>query len=629
MGHETPRHPRLNAQGALTLVSILCALAWSTFLILPHLRGEATLLDRIEAPLTDLRFLLAGPRTAPEDVVLVAIDDESVRAAGGYPVSRAYLARLLRRLAEAKPKAVAVDILFLDPGNEADDSELAAALKAMPSAIGLAAIFGRNGQEATASFGPFANLPVAGTVQQPIERLRTASQAGTVNVATDHGGTPRHIPLLIATEGAALPALALQTAMLAAGKADLSRDYIVLGGTSVPVDLGAHLAIRYLGPQGSVRTLSAKAVIEGAIPTSEISDRVVVLGVTALGSGDTLSTPFDPVLPGAELLATGVGQLLHGDPLMRTTAIRRLDAGIAVLTPVLVLLLLAFRRVAVGLALAALLLTLLLAATCLAFTHDLWLSLSLPLAAVAVPLGPYLGARLWLDRRRQGQLEVSRNALLRFHPPALAAKLEADPDFLERPVEQRAAILFVDLSGFTGLSERLGPVRTRALLKEMHELVEDIATTRGGSVTSFMGDGAMVVFGLPEAVADDADRAADAALVLARSLQSWIAEQASASGDRPAGLRIGVHAGRLVMSRLGGRRNQQITATGDTVNVASRLLEIAKAERASVVLTQPLLDAMVSQLASIADFERKSVPVRGRAEPLAICILRAVPQSAQ
>lgn len=619
--------PLLRAHGVLTLLAILAALAWSTFLVVPHLRGEATVLDRIEAPLTDLRFLLAGPKAAPEDVVLIVIDDETVRAAGGYPLPRAYLARLLRSLGEAKPRAVAVDILFLDPGEVTVDAELAEALKALPSAIGMAAVFDRSSREAAAAFGPFTDLPVANSVQKPTTRLGEVARLGTVNVAKDHGGTPRHIPLLVATEGALLPALALQAAMLATGKPDLFRDRIAFGRISVPVDLGAHLAIRFYGPQHTIRTISGKSVLEGATSLSELTNRVIVIGATALGSGDTVSTPFDSVLPGAELLATGISHLLHGDPLIRTVAVRRLDAGITLIAPILMLLLIASRRLAVGIHLSAMLVVLLVVVSCLAFSRDIWLNLSLPLAGIAVPLVPYFGARLWLDRRRHVQLETERNALLRFHPPALAARLETDPSFLEKPVEQRAAILFVDLSGFTGLSERLGPGRTQALLKEMHELVEEVATARGGSVTSFMGDGAMIVFGLPDAMPDDADRAAEAALVLARELAQWMATRADVFGGKPAGLRIGAHAGPLVMSRLGGLRNQQITATGDTVNVASRLLEIAKAEDASVILTEDLLAAAMARPAGSGGFARKQVSVRGRVNMLDIHLLRRDPRS--
>src|SRR3712207_3964988 len=106
---------RLSAKGALTTGAAAVALAWSALLAAWHLDGRATPLDRMEATLADLRFLVAGPRPAPEGVVIVAIDDETVREAGRYPLSRTRLARLVRELNRHEPKAVALDLLFLDP----------------------------------------------------------------------------------------------------------------------------------------------------------------------------------------------------------------------------------------------------------------------------------------------------------------------------------------------------------------------------------------------------------------------------------------------------------------------------------------------------------------------------------
>ena len=94
-------------------------------------------------------------------------------------------------------------------------------------------------------------------------------------------------------------------------------------------------------------------------------------------------------------------------------------------------------------------------------------------------------------------MRVQREAFRRFQSPAIADTLAKNPRFLLEPVQQNAAILFVDLSGFTGLSEQLGAQRTRDFLKEFHSIIEDEALRYNGYVESFMGDGAMLVFGLP------------------------------------------------------------------------------------------------------------------------------------
>jgi len=100
--------------------------------------------------------------------------------------------------------------------------------------------------------------------------------------------------------------------------------------------------------------------------------------------------------------------------------------------------------------------------------------------------------------------------------------LSRDPNFLAEPVRQNAAVVFIDLSGFTSLSEQLGPDRIRELLKDFHALVDNEAVSRGGMITSFLGDGAMILFGLPAAATDDALRAADCALGLCITADRWL-----------------------------------------------------------------------------------------------------------
>ncbi|WP_232630715.1 CHASE2 domain-containing protein [Methylobacterium sp. Leaf118] len=609
---------------ALTALAIAASLGFGLWLCRPHLAGEASPLDRAEAVLADLRFLIAGPRPAPDDVVIVAIDEATVAQAGAYPLPRAVVARLLRALKPLAPRAVALDVLFLDPGPPEADAALAAALADLPAVTAMAASFPRDGPESQAALGPLTGLPVAERVARPTALLRAAAESGLVNVATDPGGTPRHIPLLVAAEGALLQSLPLRAAARATGhRPDLAADRVRLGGTAAPLDRGAALALRYYGPQGSVATVSAAPLLAGAAD-ARLRGKVVVVGATALGSGDRFGSPFDPVLPGVEVLATGLAHLLHGDALRRDSTIRRTDATVTLALPVLMLLALALPRVGLGLALAALPLAGFLAAATILFAHGIWLSMALPLAALA-PLAPALAARLLLDRMRERRLAAARDDLLAFLPPAVAGRLAADPGFLAVPVEREACVLFLDLSGFTAASEGLGPARTRAMLKQMHERVEAAVTERGGAVTSFMGDGAMALFGLPDARPDDADRAIAAAMALADGLATWLRAQ---PGLAPAGVRVGAHAGPLVLSRLGGARNQHITATGDTVNTASRLLDIAKTEGVPMVLSAALFAARREAAPLPRPARPKRVPIRGRQAPLDVLLIAAVGPSA-
>ncbi|GJD96664.1 hypothetical protein OCOJLMKI_3887 [Methylobacterium iners] len=580
---------------------------------LPHLSGGASPLDRIEAPLADLRFLLAGPRPAPEDVVVVAIDDATVASAGTYPLPRQVVAKLIRKLMAAQPRAIAIDILFLDASEPEADRELAEALASGPSVIAMAATFARAGPEQRASSGPFADLPVADRLSRPIAALAQATRLGLVNVATDHGGTPRHLPLLTAADGALQFSLSLVAARFGRDLA-WERYFIRIGEVETPLDLGASLALRFYGPQGSIHTVSADAVVNGTFE-DKIKDRIVVVGATAFGSGDTMPTPFDPLLPGVEVLATGIAHLVRGDALTRNTTIRQIDVAVAMILPLVVILLLSIDRI--GLGIAGLLLAGAVCLNAVLFAYGLWFALALPFAAFAPPVALTFSSRIWLDRVLGLRLERARDALLRFHPPLIADRLAHDPDYLATPREQRAAVLFVDLSGFTGLGEQLGPARTQALLKEMHAGVEAVASAHDGSVTSFMGDGAMVLFGLPEPRPDDGHRALQAAIALSAALETWLT-----SRGLNIGLRIGAHAGQVVVSRLGGAHNQHITATGDTVNVASRLLEVAKTEGVRAVLSADLLSGLPASLNDVPLGPVIRIGIRGRKQGLDIRCLR-------
>ena len=92
---------------------------------------------------------------------------------------------------------------------------------------------------------------------------------------------------------------------------------------------------------------------------------------------------------------------------------------------------------------------------------------------------------------------MKSDLLQQFQAPALRTWLTMNPEFLLAPVHQDAAIVFVDLSGFTSLSETHGMDAVLEVLKEFHTLVDRDVVAHGEIVTSFLGDGAMILFGLP------------------------------------------------------------------------------------------------------------------------------------
>lgn len=606
---------------AVAFGAVILAGAWGGFLGNWHLQGRASILDRVEAPTADWRLLIAGERAPPGGIVIVAIDDETVRRVGAYPMPRDLLAQLVDRLTESGAKAIALDMLFLDRGATEADARLAEAIRRARAVIGAVALFSRGDAFSDTSLakGVSVALPIAERIVTPVYPMAEAGEIGVVNISADHGGTPRYVPLLIRFGADLLPCFALRASALAAGgDPEIEQNDIRIGGAKSALDIGYHLPLRFYGPRGTFPTISAQTVLNGG-GGNAIAGRLVLVGATAIGTADTFATAFDPLFPGVEVEATAVAHLVTGSGLVRGIATRRVDLAASMILPILTVLALSLRQISLGIALAFAPLVFWLAIVIFAFTKNYWLAMALPLAAT-VPTGLLFGSvRLWLEQRSKQRVRLQREAFRRFQSPAIASTIAANPRFLSEPVQQNAGILFVDLSGFTALSEQLGAQRTRDFLKEFHSIIEDQALRYNGYVESFMGDGAMLVFGLPTPRDDDASRAIDAALSLGRALNHWISRLALPD-YYALGMRIGVHCGTVVLSRLGADTHQHITATGDVVNVASRLLDVAKQSGAEIVFSD---DAVAA--AGFADRERlrhfigpRDVAIRGRAQPLAL-----------
>ncbi|MCV3766097.1 CHASE2 domain-containing protein [Rhizobium sp. TRM95796] len=588
---------------------------WAGYLSLTHVDGAASFVDKMETALLDARIHVIGGRPAPAEVAIVAIDDATVAAAGRYPLDRRQLAQVIDGVRLAGATAIAIDMLLVGPTQDDADRALAASIGRLPVAIAGAAQF--SDRRARAS-----PMPAPSDILRPLPILAAAAQLGLVNVATDAGGTPRQIPMLFDVEPSPEASLALRAAALHTGAApSLTADGVRIGARDTPLDLGWHLSLNYYGPGQTVRTISALRLMNGEDVRGDLEGRLVMLGVTATGVGDRFTTPFDQIMPGVEILATGVSNLIDGSALTRNATVRSIDAVSAVLVTVFGIALVTFLPLAAGSIAFAALLMAWLAVVTLAFGHFYWLSGALPVAASLPPVAATIILRQIFDRLELRRMTSARTALERFQASSLVRRIAEDPTFLLEPRELSAAILFVDLAGYTGVSERLGPRRTRDMLKTFHTIVVEEAERRGGVAMDFMGDGVMVAFGVPDQHPQDASNAILTAFSLVSAIRSWIAD------DRPGEpnvVRVGVHYGQVVLSRLGHDTHQQVAAIGDCVNVASRLQEVAKMRAASVALSAEVIRAAGVEgdlLTGGGQYER--CEIRGRRQPLDVALWSA------
>jgi adenylate cyclase len=569
-----------------TVVALILAGIWGAGVWIGHANGHLRALDRVESTLTDLRMLARGVKAPPDLVTIVAIDDGMVKHGSTYPLARTDLANIIDAIARLKPKIIAVDLLLVDRGTADGDAALAKSFATHPPVLAAAAIFSEASQPVTAgSDGPLARLPKADRFLLPLQMFADHAEVGIANVATTESGTPYAVPMLFRTDDKIELSLALRVAVIAIGKPlTIEPNQLKFGDDSVSTDSDHTLPITYYGPRRTIRTVSAASVIDGGLDRDIIADRIVVLGATVSGGSDFFPTPFDSRMPGVEVLSTAITHLVAGDGILRDRSVRLIDAAAAVVLPVVLVGLLGWRRSAIGLVTTMTVAAAWATANVFAFMHGLWLDAATTIVAAAPPALLFGAVQLWSGRRTAQYYDLRNRLLEQFQSPGVKEWLSRDPNFLIEPMRQDAAVVFVDLSGFTSLSERLEPDAIRELLKEFHALVDQETVRRGGLITSFLGDGAMILFGLPEAAPDDALRAAECAIGLCVKTERWIKALPPEIAAR-IGFKIGAHFGPIVASRLGGRSHQHITATGDTVNVASRLMEVAAHHDARLALS--------------------------------------------
>jgi adenylate cyclase len=208
---------------------------------------------------------------------------------------------------------------------------------------------------------------------------------------------------------------------------------------------------------------------------------------------------------------------------------------------------------------------------------------------------------------------VRRAAFSRFLPAEVAESLTAPArSDLRDGRRQQAAIVFVDIRDFTRRSEELDPARISIFISSFRRRVSQAARAHGGVVDKFVGDGALIVFGLPEPAADDAARALAFGADLAARVERWNAKRAF---DPPIRVGIGAHYGEVYCGLIGDQSRLEFTVLGDTVNVAARLEQSTKSVGRDRLASEALLMA-AGQMAAWEQVAHE--PLRGRQGSLRI-----------
>jgi adenylate cyclase len=219
----------------------------------------------------------------------------------------------------------------------------------------------------------------------------------------------------------------------------------------------------------------------------------------------------------------------------------------------------------------------------------------------------------------QASLERDRANLARYFPPATVDRLARQDAALAQVREQDVAVLFVDLVGFTRWAERHSPREVIELLRDVHARLEEAVFRHHGTLDKFIGDGLMATFGTPDPGPHDATNALACLCAILDEFEDWN-EKRKRAGRAPVRISLGLHYGPAVTGNIGTDRRLEFGVLGDTVNVASRLETLTRELGVRAVISNAVVEAVLSETNGDAPdtlrnfVERGPQALRNRAE---------------
>jgi adenylate cyclase len=515
-------------------------------------------------------------------IVVVEADEESLSALqeeeGQWPWRRSLHGELIDRLAEDGALVVGYDVTFGEPDttDPAGDRELARAMDEAGNVV----------IAANAEFeGRLGDIPHAVDIDGPFPLLaRPAAAVAHANVIPDPDGVVRALPPFVErADFELMPGLSMALYQLVEG----------IGGPPTIRTDGYQVEDRLI-PTGPARLMEVNFtvgfprfgfadVVNGNVPPGTFRDKIVLVGATALGLGDTRFTPLDKSSgqPGVMVHANALNTMLAGsflEPDGMGSTLAWLF-GIAFLVALTV----AFLRIWIS---PLVTFGVLVAYYFIAFTRfdeGRVMNLVYPLFTVALSFLGALAVRYFTEERER--LRVTRvfgryvagdvvDEVLAASESALATLEGAS-----RPI----SVLFADLRGFTSASEGADPEQVVIALNAYLDAMTRAVNEELGTIDKFMGDCVMAFWGAPRFTEHHADRASRAAIRMLDYIDQAV-EAGKTAGLNVKGCGVGIATGEAVVGNIGSSERLDYTVIGDTVNTASRLCGVADAGQ--IVVTE-------------------------------------------
>ncbi|MEQ8780711.1 MAG: adenylate/guanylate cyclase domain-containing protein [Roseibium album] len=591
-------------------------------------------------------------------VAIVDIDEKSLAELGQWPWARTTLATILQNIAQAGGIAVAFDIVFPEPDRLSPDQysksigglsqTLKDELAALPSTDKIMSDAMRRTRVVVGQAGgvDFVETGRPKQSQTPVALLgpdptgvmfnypkllrniaileEAAAGKGLFSIYPDPDGIVRRAALTALADGQIQPALSVELLRVATGqnafavKSDEAGiSGLVVGGVEVPTDRNGRIWVHYT-PSISERYVSASDIVSGEFDVTRIKNHLILMGPSATGLLDLKATPLDPAMPGVEVHAQILENILSqsfltrpnyalGAELIATTAL-------SLLTVLLVPILGALPVLAFGFVLAA---------SWVAGSWYMFASQKLLLDA-GYPLFASFCVFLLLVfinyRREEIQRQEIRSAFGQYLAPDYVEQIARNPESLALGGERRnMTVLFSDVRNFTKISESFAdnPQGLTTLMNRFLTPLSNGIMEKRGTIDKYMGDAVMAFWNAPLDDNNQEFHACQAALIMVermRAINLERKEEAEKEGREffPLNVGIGINTGDCVVGNMGSEFRFDYSVLGDSVNLASRLEGQTKAYGVTTLIGNNTARTVREKLAVC---EVDLIRVKGKQEP--------------
>lgn len=627
-------------------------------------------LKSLDNQIMDIMFNIRGPVPDSGQVIIVDIDEKSLTHFGQWPWPRNLLADLTTHLFKNGARVVGFDIVFAEkdraspvyffknldedikgqiPKNTlADifkkpsldyDTLFGQALSKGPSVLGYAfqmkkdflkledqVPFPSSIIKITPDTLNFQNLSLIPAYRAIINHpsVSMAQSEGFFNVFEDPFGTTRKVPLLMEMDHIPYPSLALEIYRIgtanpvltiqASDKIKTPQNTILgihIGNQFIPTDSFGQLSINFRGPAHTFTYISALDVLtKPDVPA--IKDKFVLIGSSAVGLFDLKTTPLSNVIPGTEINANIIDNLIQSDPF---TYDRYTEIGLTYFLIIsgglLISLLLSTIGPAVGSFGAFAFLSFVLAYN---YYHFF---LNNRHVGIAYPILTCVGIVFFITvfnafRERKTKRFIHK-AFSHYVAPDVVTHLIKNPETLSLKGEERElTVLFLDIRGFTSLSENMTSRELGNFMNDFLSRISHIIIKNDGTVDKFIGDAVMAFWGAPKSDPYHAYKAVHAALDIKTELARLDTHNYSNTIPRIQ-VGIGINSGVVSVGNFGSKERFDYTVMGDNVNLASRL-EGANKNYGTTILISEATRKMTDQNFFCRYVDK--VAVKGRQKPV-------------